>query len=229
MRIPIAIALDVDSLQQAIAHTSSLANSVAMIKIGLQSYLRDGNAGVQAISAELNGAELFLDLKLHDIPQTVAGAVRSIKKLAPNVLTVHAAGGAAMLKAAVETAEDIDIAAVTVLTSLGDSDVSVFSNKSIPDLVLRLAEQAVTAGCRAIVCSPHEVVKLREAVGSEIRLIVPGVRMPGDDAGDQNRIATPAQAMAYGADILVMGRSILNAADPIAQLELIAHSLRDEQ
>lgn len=229
MRIPIAIALDVDSLQQAIAHTSSLANSVAMIKVGLQSYLRDGNSGVQAISAELNGAELFLDLKLHDIPQTVAGAVRSIKKLAPNVLTVHAAGGIAMLKAAVETAEDIDIAAVTILTSLGDSDVSVFSNKSIPDLVLRLSEQAVAAGCRAIVCSPHEVVKLREVVGSEIRLIVPGVRMPGDAAGDQNRIATPAQTIQYGADILVMGRSILSAADPAAQLEFIAHSLRDVQ
>ncbi len=229
MRLPIAIALDVDSLQQAIAHTSVLSNSVAMIKVGLQSYLRDGNAGVQAISAELNGAELFLDLKLHDIPQTVAGAVRSIKKLAPSVLTVHAAGGSAMLKAAVETAEEIDIAAVTILTSLGDTDVSVFSNRSIPDIVLKLAEQAVTAGCRAIVCSPHEVVKLRDVVGGETRLIVPGVRMPGDAAGDQNRIATPAETIGYGADILVMGRSILNSADPLKQLELIRHSLRDEQ
>ncbi len=228
MRIPVAIALDVDSLEQAIQHTSKLASSVAMIKVGLQSYLRDGNAGVQAISAELSGAELFLDLKLHDIPQTVAGAVRSIKMLSPNVLTVHAAGGTAMLKAAVETAAEIDIAAVTILTSLGESDVSVFSTRSIPDLVLRLAEQAVAAGCRALVCSPHEVVKLREIVGNEIRLIVPGVRMPGDAAGDQTRIATPAETLNYGADILVMGRSILNAVNPLAQLEKVAESLREK-
>lgn len=229
MKTPIAIALDVDSLDLALAHTKELSGSVAMIKVGLQSYLRDGNSGVTEITKYLNGAELFLDLKLHDIPQTVAGAVKSIKKLSPNVLTVHAAGGAAMLRAAVESAEEIDIAAVTILTSLGPADVAVFSERSIPDLVVRMADEAVNAGCRAIVCSPHEVSKLRSVVGPDVRLIVPGVRMPGDTAGDQTRIATPAETIKSGADILVMGRSILTAVDPLKQLKLVSESLREIQ
>ena len=152
MRAPIAIALHVPTLLQATTYTQQLAGHVAMIKVGLQSYLRDGNLGTLQIKENLQGAELFLDLKLHDIPQTVAGAVKSIKQLNPDVLTVHAAGGTEMLKAAVETAGEIDIAAVTILTSLTQPDVSVFSDHQIADLVQRLAESAVNAGCRAIVC-----------------------------------------------------------------------------
>lgn len=225
MRAPIAIALDVSTLSQATTFTQQLGGHVAMVKVGLQSYLRDGNLGVAAIIENLQGAEFFLDLKLHDIPQTVAGAVKSIKHLQPHVLTVHAAGGSEMLKAAVETAADISIAAVTILTSLRQADISVFSEYQIDDLVKRLAEQAVSAGCRAIVCSPHEVKQVRAIVGSEIRLIVPGVRLPGDAAADQARIATPAQTVAAGADILVMGRSILGNSNPIEQLAKITESI----
>jgi orotidine-5'-phosphate decarboxylase len=225
MRAPIAIALDVPTLAQATTFTQQLGGHVAMVKVGLQSYLRDGNLGVTAIIENLQGAEFFLDLKLHDIPQTVAGAVKSIRHLQPNVLTVHAAGGSEMLKAAVETAAEISIAAVTILTSLRQSDISVFSEYQIDDLVKRLAEQAVSAGCRAIVCSPHEVKQVRAIVGSEIRLIVPGVRLPGDAAGDQARIATPAQTVAAGADILVMGRSILGNSNPIEQVAKITESI----
>lgn len=227
MRAPIAIALDVDSLTKAVNFTELLAGEVAMIKIGLQSYLRDGNDGVAEIKKVLQGAELFLDLKLHDIPQTVAGAIASIKKLEPNVLTVHASGGKEMLRAAVSSAEGIDIAAVTILTSMGENDTAIFSDRSIPDLVKRLAEQAVSVGCRAIVCSPHEVELLRATIGHEIRLIVPGVRMPGDLAEDQTRIASPAEAMKAGASILVMGRSVLGASDPLDQLSKISNSLSE--
>ena len=227
MRAPIAVALDVPSLDDAIHHTKNLAASVMMVKIGLQSYLRDGNQGVRAINEHLAGAQLFLDLKLHDIPQTVAGAVASIKQLNPSVLTVHAAGGSEMLKAAVETTQEIDIAAVTILTSLSETDVSQFSSYPIADLVLRLTDQAVAAGCRAIVCSPHEVKAIRKNFGNELKLIVPGVRMPGDAAADQKRIATPAETVAAGASILVMGRSLLMAQDPIAQLSAVTESLRD--
>jgi orotidine-5'-phosphate decarboxylase len=226
MRAPIAIALDVPTLSEAISHTKNLGAHVAMIKVGLQSYLRDGNSGISEIKEYLQGAELFLDLKLHDIPATVAGAVKSIKPLEPNVLTVHAAGGFEMLKAAVEQAEQIDIAAVTILTSLSQSDVTVFSEYAIEDLVVRLADQAVRAGCRAIVCSPHEVGLVRSVVGAEVRLIVPGVRMPGDDPGDQVRIATPATAIENGADLVVMGRSILGNMDPVNQVKVIAEAIK---
>ena len=225
MRAPIAIALDVPTLLQATTYTQQLAGHVAMIKVGLQSYLRDGNLGTLQIKENLQGAELFLDLKLHDIPQTVAGAVKSIKQLNPDVLTVHAAGGTEMLKAAVETAGEIDIAAVTILTSLTQPDVSVFSDHQIADLVQRLAESAVNAGCRAIVYSPHEVKQVRAVVGDQIRLIVPGVRMPADAADDQMRIATPAQTVAAGADILVMGRGILGSSTPIEQIAKVVQSI----
>lgn len=225
MRAPIAIALDVPTLSRAVELTDLLGAEVAMVKVGLQSYLRDGNDGVRQIQEKLHGSQLFLDLKLHDIPQTVAGAISSIKSLKPNVLTVHASGGPEMLKAAVIEAEEIDIASVTILTSMSQDDVSVFSDHKISDLVLRLAEVSVKAGCRAIVCSPHEVAALRGIFGDEIKLIVPGVRMPGEAAGDQTRIATPAETIKSGATYVVMGRSLTNENDPVKKLELIKNSL----
>ncbi|MFZ9283470.1 MAG: orotidine-5'-phosphate decarboxylase [Candidatus Nanopelagicales bacterium] len=225
MRAPIAIALDVPTLSRAVELTDLLGAEVAMVKVGLQSYLRDGNDGVRQIQEKLHGSQLFLDLKLHDIPQTVAGAISSIKSLKPNVLTVHASGGPEMLKAAVIEAEEIDIAAVTILTSMSQDDVSVISEQKISDLVLRLAEVSVKAGCRAIVCSPHEVATLRRTFGDEIKLIVPGVRMPGEAAGDQTRIATPAETIKSGATYVVMGRSLTNESDPVNKLKLIRNSL----
>lgn len=225
MRLPIAVALDVPSLTSALYFTELLGSQIAMVKVGLQSYLRDGNDGVVRIRDAAAGAEIFLDLKLHDIPQTVANAIGSLKNLQPDVLTIHASGGKEMIKAAVEAAAGIQIAAVTVLTSLADADIEVLSNFKVSDLVLRLADQAVSAGCTALVCSPQEVVGIRKVVGSGIRLIVPGVRMATDSTDDQVRIATPASAIAAGADILVIGRPITKARDPLAQIKEIRSSL----
>lgn len=225
MKAPIAVALDVDNLQAALNYTKIVAPHVQMVKVGLQSYLRDGNTGVAKIKNQLGDTELFLDLKLHDIPQTVAGAIKSITKLKPNVITIHATGGIEMMKAAVSAAGAIQVAAVTILTSLSQQDVEVFSNLTIEELVPELAQQAVAAGCSAIVCSPLEVKIVRSVVPSYIKLIVPGVRLPEDEAGDQVRIATPRQTMTAGADILVMGRSILNSKDPINRINRIANSI----
>jgi orotidine-5'-phosphate decarboxylase len=170
---------------------------------------------------------LFLDLKLHDIPNTVAAAARSIVRLKPQYLTVHASGGAAMVRAAVEAAPDVTIAGVTVLTSLDEDDLDAIGLAGPAlDAARRLAVVAVGAGARALVCSPREVAAIRAEVGPGITLITPGVRPAGSDAQDQARIATPEQALADGADLLVVGRPITGAADPAAAAARIAMALR---
>jgi orotidine-5'-phosphate decarboxylase len=161
------------------------------------------------------GRDLFLDLKLHDIPTTVAGAARSVADLAPTYLTVHASGGAAMVRAAVDALPDTQVAGVTVLTSMSPGDLEAVGLAGpARDAVRRLALLAVGAGARALVCSPHEVAFVRAEVGDGITLITPGVRPAGGDPGDQARVATPEQALADGADLLVVGRPITGAADP---------------
>ncbi len=169
---------------------------------------------------------MFLDLKLHDIPNTVAGAARSVAALQPTYLTVHAAGGADMVRAAADAAPDVLITAVTVLTSLSEHDLAAIGLQGpASDAVRRLAVLAVGAGARALVCSPHEVAAVRAEVGPMIRLITPGVRPAGADTGDQARVATPEQALADGADLLVIGRPITGAADPAAAAAEIARQL----
>ncbi|MDT7570495.1 MAG: orotidine-5-phosphate decarboxylase, partial [Actinomycetota bacterium] len=163
---------------------------------------------------------------LHDIPNTVAGAARSVARLKPKYLTVHATGGAEMVRAAVEAAPDVTIAAVTVLTSLGDTSLEQIGLAGpASDAVRRLAALAVGAGAGALVCSPQEVAAVRAEVGPGVVLITPGVRPAGSDAQDQARIATPEQAMKNGADLLVIGRPITGAADPGAAAATIAASL----
>ena len=196
------------------------------VKIGLELYLRYGPEAVASVRGASNVA-VFLDLKLNDIPATVAGAARSVGRLRPELLTVHAVGGMAAVRAAVEAAPDTKIVAVTVLTSLGDVDLERLGVAGpVGDAVRRLSTLAVEAGARGLVCSPREVAAVRAEVGPDITLITPGVRPAGSEANDQARIATPEEALRAGADLLVIGRPITGAADPGAAAAAIGASLR---
>ena len=177
-----------------------------------------------------SGVQVFLDLKLHDIPNTVSGAAKAVARLRPAILTVHATGGPAMIRAAVEAAPHTQIAAVTVLTSLAEEDLGRIGLAGpAGEAVRRLAAMSVEAGATALVCSPHEVAAVRAEVGTDITLITPGVRPTGADSQDQARVATPEQALADGADLLVIGRPITGSPDPGAAAAAIAASLRRNQ
>jgi orotidine-5'-phosphate decarboxylase len=229
---PIAVALDAPDLATAVAWATAVGPYVSVVKVGLELYLRDGADAVEA-AAEASGRPVFLDLKLHDIPNTVAGAARSVARLAPAYLTVHAAGGAAMVAAAAQALPGTKVAAVTVLTSLSAADLDRIGLLGPPlDAVRRLAVLAVAAGARALVCSPQEVAAVRAEVDDDVVLITPGVRLPATDGasasalGDQVRVATPEQALADGADLLVVGRPITAAADPAAAAAMFAERAR---
>lgn len=219
-------ALDYASLDEAREGAERVAAHAGVIKVGLELYLRHGPAAAQ-IAAQ-TGQALFLDLKLHDIPQTVAGAVHSVSALGAAYLTVHASGGTNMLEAAVEAAlaspRPLAIVAVTALTSLTPGDLSLLGVADAePDAwVVRLADLAYLAGVRAFVCSPHEAAAVRARLGPGVRILTPGVRPAGTDAGDQRRVSTPSEAIAAGADALVVGRPIRDAPDPAAAAAAIA-------
>ncbi|MEN9711294.1 MAG: hypothetical protein RL441_1286 [Actinomycetota bacterium] len=224
MKAPIAVALDAPDLSTLSAWASSSAPVVDTLKVGLETYLRDGASAIDAVRS--TDCRLFLDLKLHDIPNTVAGACRSVARFNPEFLTVHASGGAAMIRAAADTLPDTRIVAVTILTSMSEADLTAVGFSGSPiEAVTRLAALAVDAGARAIVCSPMEVAAVRAVVPADITLITPGVRPAGADAGDQSRIATPQQAIADGADLVVIGRPITGAADVAAAAAAIAAEL----
>ncbi|MEU5866274.1 MULTISPECIES: orotidine-5'-phosphate decarboxylase [unclassified Nonomuraea] len=223
---PIAVALDAPDLETAARWASLVTPHVSTIKVGLELYLRYGPDVIASVRGA-SGVQIFLDLKLHDIPNTVAGAAKAVSRLRPAILTVHAAGGAAMIRAAVESAPQTKIAAVTILTSLNESDLDRIGLAGPADeAVRRLAALSVEAGATALVCSPHEVAAVRAEVGPGITLITPGVRPQGADVQDQVRVATPEQALADGADLLVIGRPITGSADPGAAAAAIAASLR---
>jgi orotidine-5'-phosphate decarboxylase len=212
-------------METAARWANAVQRYVSVLKVGLELFCRHGPDVVNVVRGG-TGLDLFLDLKLHDIPNTVAGAAKSVARLKPRYLTVHASGGRDMVRAAVEAAPDVHIAAVTLLTSLDEHALRVLGVEwSTNDAVLRLASVAVEAGARAIVCSPQEVAAVRREVGDGITLITPGVRLAGGDAQDQARFATPAQALADGADLLVIGRPITGAADPGAAAAAIAADL----
>ncbi|MGH3319140.1 MAG: orotidine-5'-phosphate decarboxylase [Streptosporangiaceae bacterium] len=224
---PIAVALDAPDLDTAIRWTRRVAPHVSAVKVGLGLYLRYGQEAVDSVRSAGAG-RVFLDLKLHDIPATVAEAARAVSALEPAYLTVHAAGGAAMIRAAVDCAgPSTRITAVTVLTSLSGDDL-VASGVTTPplDVVLRRAVLAVSAGARAVVCSPREVAAVRAEVGPEVRLLTPGVRPAGYASHDQRRVAPPSETLAAGADLLVIGRPITDAADPGAAAGEMAAELR---
>jgi orotidine-5'-phosphate decarboxylase len=225
-RAPIAVALDAPDLETAARWAGLVTPHVSALKIGLELYLRYGPDVVASVRGA-SGAQIFLDLKLHDIPVTVAGAARAVARLRPSLLTVHAAAGAAAIRAAADAIPAARIVAVTVLTSLGETDLTrIGLTGPVSGAVRRLATLAVEAGARGLVCSPQEVAAVRAEVGDDIMLITPGVRPAGSEANDQARVATPEEALRSGADLLVIGRPITNAADPGAAAAAIAASLR---
>lgn len=221
-------ALDTADAARAAGWARALAPRCGALKVGLELYAAAGPAAVRAVAEH---APVFLDLKLHDIPNTAAGAVRALLPLRPAMLTLHAAGGAAMLAAAREAAETAGaerpvLLAVTVLTSLDAAALAATGVADPPEAqVLRLARLALAAGADGLVCSPREAAALRAALGPGPLLVVPGVRPAGSDAGDQARTATPAEAVAAGADWIVLGRPLTGAPDPAAAAEAVAREL----
>lgn len=221
---PIYVALDTSSLEQARALAEQARVNAGGVKLGLEFFAANGPAGVTAI-LEL-GIPVFLDLKLHDIPNTVAKAVQALRPLEPSVLTVHAAGGRSMLEAAkAAAAPTTRVVAVTVLTSLDADDLQSIGVESGPkEQVERLAALARSAGLDGIVCSGAEVAAAR-AVWPDGFFVVPGVRPAGGTQGDQKRVVTPREAIDAGASILVIGRPITGADDPAAALRDIELTL----
>ena len=217
------VALDTADRQQAQDWAEASAPHCGMLKLGLEFFLANGPAGVRLITQ----APIFLDLKLHDIPNTVAGAVRALRAISPAMLTLHAAGGAAMIAAARRAADGgpkpPKLLAVTVLTSLDQPALNATGVPGSPaDQVLRLAEIALGAGADGLVCSAHEVEALRRRFGTAPILVVPGIRPAGAAFGDQARVMSPREAVAAGADYLVVGRPVTEAADPGAAAAMVA-------
>ena len=221
---PIYVALDTPALDRAASLASVLAGHVGGIKLGLEFYSANGPDGVRAIARP--GLPVFLDLKFHDIPNTVAGAVRAVVPLAPAIINVHAAGGPAMMRAAREAARETArergaaaprVIAVTVLTSLGDDDLAEVGQAGPASAqAVRLARLARDCGLDGVVCAPTDVSAIREACGPGILLVTPGVRPSWAATGDQKRIATPAATLDAGADYLVIGRPPTASDDPAA-------------
>lgn len=230
---PVYVALDTTDVLQATALAASLRGLVGGVKLGLEFFVANGPAGIEAVSGL--GMPIFLDLKLHDIPNTVAGAMKGVARLAPRYATIHAAGGFAMMKAAVDSARaeaqlvgrtPTKVLAVTILTSIDQGAMEAVGYQgSVLDQVKRLAVLAQAAGVDGIVCSPHEVETVRAVVGPGMVLVVPGIRPAWAEAGDQKRIMTPKEAVTRGADILVIGRPITSASYPAEAAKRIVEEL----
>jgi orotidine-5'-phosphate decarboxylase len=227
-RNPLFCAVDTQDIEVARTLVGRLAGSLGGVKLGLEFFCANGTGGVRRVMQD-SVLPLFLDLKLHDIPNTVAGALRAIIPLAPAFTTLHAGGGAAMMRAAVEAADGRGkILAVTLLTSLAQDDLPGLGIAgTVGDQVRRLADLAQKSGVDGLVCSAHEVAALRRQLGPDMILMVPGIRPKGADAGDQQRVMSPLEAMAAGADYLVVGRPITAAADPALAARDILASLED--
>lgn len=208
-------ALDVPHQQEAERLAQEVGPEVGYLKIGLELYLACGPSIVRSLSAS---SKIFLDLKLHDIPETVGRAAASVAALSPALLTVHACDGEDILKAAVEGAPNVGIVAVTVLTSVPKSDDTLST-------VLRRAELAARAGCFGVVASGQEAGEIKKRFGGALQLIVPGVRPKGAEANDQKRVVTPKEAIQNGADLIVVGRPIRDAKDPKKAAQQIAAEL----
>ena len=224
---PIFVALDTPELNQAVAIAEAVRGHAGGVKLGLEFFSANGPAGIRTI-ADLH-LPIFLDLKLHDIPNAVAKAVEALAPLEPAILTVHAAGGRAMLAAAKAAApEGTKVVAVTVLTSLDADDLACIGVDSAPsDQVVRLGMLARDSGIDGIVCSGAEVGSI-SSLWPDGFFVVPGIRPPGADVADQKRVVTARQALDGGASVLVIGRPITGAADPARAIEQIAGSLKRE-
>lgn len=224
--VPI-VALDVPDANRAQALVHRLGDSCGFYKVGGELFTAAGPAIVQAIRD--SGKRVFLDLKFHDIPNTVRASARSAASAGASLITVHAIGGRAMIAAAVEGAGgQCGVLAVTVLTSLDPQAYADATGKppgSLTDEAIRLAGHALQAGAHGVVCSGHEVAQLRAATGDRLAVLVPGVRLAGDAVHDQSRVVTPGDAARAGATYLVLGRTVTGAPDPVAAMELVRAEL----
>ena len=220
---PLIVALDTADAGRLEALAEAVAPHVGLVKVGLQAYTA---LGPRAVSAARRHAPVFLDAKLHDIPNTVAGAAAAAADLGIDMLTVHASGSPAMVAAAVKAAPDVIVLAVTVLTSIDDDELALMGLPPAAEQVPRLARLAVENGAGGIVCSPHEIEAVRAAIGPDPVIVVPGIRPAGADVGDQARTATPRSAIAAGASHIVVGRPITAAQDPAAACATILEELQ---
>ena len=213
---PVFAALDLPDLTKCLAVARAVAPSVGGLKVGLEFLSALGPGAVKDIVSL--GKPVFADTKFHDIPNTVAGAARAVAALGIAMFNVHASGGAAMMRAAKEAAASVDpnvkAIAVTVLTSMDDTDLSAVGQPAAADQVVRLARLAQSSGLDGVVCSPREIAAVRAACGADFLIVTPGIRPAGADLADQRRVATPEAALKAGADVLVIGRPITAAADP---------------
>jgi orotidine-5'-phosphate decarboxylase len=227
---PICVALDTPDLDRARALARTLKPHVSCLKIGMEFFYAHGAKGYEAVAAE--GLPVFLDLKLHDIPNTVAEGMRSLMRLQPSpaIINLHASGGMAMMQAAAEAVDGCArLIAVTILTSLANDDIWAAGFNAKRDTgahAAALAKLAKAAGLDGVVCGSHDLAGIRAATGPGFLTVVPGIRPAEDASHDQKRIATPKAAMAAGADILVIGRAITGAADPASAAQKILDGLR---
>ena len=222
------VALDVPDMGAVHAALEKLPAEIQWYKVGLELFSALGPPVLKELRSR--GKQVFLDLKLHDIPNTVSSAVRAIAAHDVQLLTVHSSGGQAMLEAAAEAArhaDDLQVIAVTALTSLSEDDLRRCGvQRSIADHVQALGTLALQSGLDGLVCSPLEVGRLRTALGPDPILVTPGIRLAGDQAGDQKRISTPADAARQGSSFIVVGRSLLHAADPVDTAHRILNELK---
>jgi len=221
MRERLIVALDVSSAAEAQQMVQRIGSAAGIYKVGLQLFTHEGPGLVRDLVA--SGRQVFLDLKFHDIPNTVSHAVKAAAELGVHMLTVHASGGAAMLQAAVEaSAGRVNVLAVTVLTSLNADDLhEVGVPSEVADQAVRIAELAQKAGCQGIISSPREIAVLRKQVGEDFMIVTPGIRPAGVETHDQQRVATPALAISSGASHIVVGRPITHAPDPAKAAQAI--------
>jgi orotidine-5'-phosphate decarboxylase len=226
MTSPVFCSFDTPSLDQCLAWHEALG-AITQPKVGLEFFMAQGPAGVQRVVGQAGAGRLFLDLKLHDIPNTVAGALRSLLPLQAGFITIHTSGGSAMMQAARDVAASAGMArpkllGVTALTSLDAADLAaVGQDADSAAQVVRLARLAQQAGLDGVICAPTEIAALRAACGQDFILMVPGIRPTWADANDQKRVLTPRQAIDAGATYLVIGRPITAAADPLAAAQRI--------
>jgi orotidine-5'-phosphate decarboxylase len=225
---PVVIALDYPQADSALELAKRLSPDLCRLKVGKELFTRSGPVLVEQL--QHLGYEVFLDLKFHDIPNTVAGAIRAVADLGVWMVNVHASGGARMMAAAREAIEPFSnrplLIGVTVLTSMTDQDLlEVGCSESVQQRVLRLARLTGESGLDGVVCSAMEAEVLRTAHGDKLCLVTPGIRMAGDQASDQRRVVTPAEALAMGSDYLVIGRPITGAADPLVALQRVHREL----
>ena len=235
MTNPIICAIDTTDIEQARSLTESVCQNVGAIKLGLEFFTANGSAGVEKLAC--HSLPVFLDLKFHDIPNTVAKAIRATAGINTFMMTVHTGGGRAMLQAAIDASMEVAeqtgkdrplIIGVTVLTSLDQADLHMVGVESdLHDQVKRLADLAQSCRLDGVVCSPYEISLLRRHCGEDFKLIVPGIRLPDAKADDQKRVMTPKEALEKGADYLVIGRPITEAPDPAQMAEKIRDSLKN--